>query len=225
MAIAEQGSFLKGLKGSIWNITFRNVFGETVAQGKRAKGMSNPSDQVIQSQAAAGFLWAYFRKFANNIRFGWQMLGDHKTPSGAFFSENYQAALGGSGAPLITPAYEDIIITRGLVTATQFLTGPVADASLATVAFTMATGTADVSQDAADDTVVLIYNITQDRVAVGAVGSRAGLGAASISCPAGFLVVADDIVVHTYQNSAQAFGSDYYGKNSDSVSAITTVVA
>lgn len=223
MAIAGSGSFLKGLRGSATNLTMRNSLGETVVQGKRAKGQSNPSSAFIQSQAVAFQLNFIYHRIRELVQNGWTQLGGKKTKRGAWYSKAYGEAFDLSAAPVATFLPADLKVSNGIMTPTPFGGAVVADNSAATIAVLFSDIPQDATQLGTDTVFLAVHNRTQDNWYQMYGTSKDTSPGYTGTVPIGFMTTGDTIDVYMFFIGAP--GAENAGTSSDSVYATATVVA
>lgn len=221
MAIAGNGSFLKGLRGSAVNLTFKGFHDETVVQGKRAKGTFTPSPETLAAQSVAAQLSAIYRLIRAAVVNGFTSKASNQSEYNAWYSENYGEAFDLSSPPTATFLPAGFVATKGVMTPTPILT-TVADVSNESVTTTFASTVADASQELTDYAITVIHNRTQDKWHVDAEGTDRTAGTQVTGVPPGFMVAGNTIDVYTGWKST--FGPNA-GLSSISIYSTTAAVA
>lgn len=223
MAIAGAGSFLKGLKGSITNITLRAFRSETVAQGKRAKGQSNQSPEYIQSQAAAGILTNIYRLIAAAVKVGFTSKASNQSQYNAFYSEAYKNALDLSSPPTATLVPADLLVSKGVMTPTA-IDSITADSSAKTVIIGRSIEAVDATQNVQDLVSAVLYNETQDKwLSFVDFNQRASDPNDPLNTTTGFMTTGDTVRAYLFYRGYPT--QTNAGTSSNSVNGTTTVVA
>lgn len=196
------------------NMTGRNSLGIDILQGKRKKGITNESIQVLQSQAAAALIWPMFRKAPGFIR---DQFTAPRAPgisaANQFYQFLYDNAINFDGMGGAALNLDDVIFAKGLMTPTNILT---ATGSVAThsIVFTWPTALSDSSQESTDVGWYVVYNATQDKTGSASVVARSAGTSGTIVLPTGFMALTDDVRI--YVNFAGAVGASNEGTSSTS---------
>lgn len=223
MAIAGNGSFLKGLRGSAVNLTFKGFHDETVVQGKRAKGTFTPSEKTIQAQSVAAQLSAIYRLIRAVVLRGYTSKASNQSQYNAWYSENYANGFDLSSPPDAVFEPTTFSTAKGVMTQTP-VSSVTADVSDGTVITTYPTTVSDASQSTFDEAIIVIHNRTQDKwinSAAGAAGRASGT--LSVGVPTGFMAAGNTVDV--YLSFVAVPFEPNAGTSSNSVYATTTVVA
>ncbi|HSW92239.1 MAG TPA: hypothetical protein VLG09_06355, partial [Candidatus Saccharimonadales bacterium] len=170
------------------NMTGRNSRGQSILQGRRAKGTFTPSNGTLSAHVAAALIWPLFQHVPGFIREFFTGLSNGQTAASQFYAHAYTHAFtpDGSGGGSLDEAA--IAYAKGTMTPTSILTftGDVSDNALN---FTWPAAVSDSSQNATDVPWYVIRNITQDKTLSGSVGAVRSAGASgAVVPPAGFLV-------------------------------------
>lgn len=126
---------MTGSQKSAANMTWRELLGQQVFQKIRAKGMSNPSAEVIQAQLTAAGLWQWTRWMSAMIALGWTTGERRQGRKQSWYQKAFRTMM----TPLPAPSGQDLdypiaYFTNGGIAQTAFTA--VADASAGTLALT-----------------------------------------------------------------------------------------
>lgn len=223
MAVAGNGSFLKGVIGSITNITMKGFRGETVISGKRAKGQSNPSEAFLQAQLAAKLIVFIYQRVAEAIRVGFTTKASNQSEYNAYYGYTYDNAMDLSDPVDPTIINADLLVARGLMTTTTVTTPIVASAGLDQITFVVNDEAVDDTQSQFDRIGVVVYNITKDLWTSELRETARGTGTLEIPIDPGFLTLADTLDVYYYFYGVP--GQENSGTSSNSIHASVTVAA
>ena len=203
-------------------MTARTANGIRILQGRRARGMSNPSPEVLQNQKIAAILWPLFRAAAGMIRDMFTSVPSGQYAANQWFSINRVSAIDLTDPenPVLDPT--GLIYQRGLMTPTD-LTSAVADTSLGTVVINWPTLVADSSQDALDLFTVVIRDRNNGNVTSIISGSERSTGTFDYTVPVGFLVTGN--VLDIYGSFMARDENPNHGLTSETRRINTTVVA
>lgn len=221
MAIADNGSFLKGLRGSAVNLTFKGFHSETVVQGKRKKGQSNPSPQFIASQVALARAVEIFQKAGSVISDGFTT-GNPNSSGYNKYSKEFFKHVDYSSAPAITIFYDEVLTSKGNMTITNLSDTPDPDVSDGTITLVWPTAVVDETQNANDISLIVVYNQTQDKW-FGVRGPLRSTGGGAISVPDNFMEATN--VLRVYIGFLADETEENAGRSSDSVNTSAIVVA
>lgn len=131
----SRNPYMTGSEKSAANMTWRQLLGQQVFQKIRAKGMSNPSAEVIQAQLTSAGLWLWSRWMSALIKYGWTTSERRQGRKQSWYAKAFKTML----TPLPAPSGEDLdpaIAYFSNGTMSQTLYTAVADASAGTLALT-----------------------------------------------------------------------------------------
>jgi hypothetical protein len=204
------------------NMTGRNVLGIDILQGKRKKGLINPSQDVLDSEVVAGLLWPVFRSLQGFIRQWYSNPPARMYRANAWYQYAYKNAANFTvpGSPAVT--YAAIKMTSGVMTPTAISS---ANAIVGTnrVDFSWNPAIADSSQTADDVVVYAIRNERNGRTVAGSLGMRSDGGSGVVSVPTLLMEVGDDICI--YMGFTGAEGEINFGTVSDNRVFVATAIA
>lgn len=195
------------------NMTGRNVLGIDILQGKRKKGLINPSQKVLDSETVAAIFWPIFRSVQGFIRQYWSNPPARMYRANAWYQAAYNDAANFTvpGSPTVNEL--NIQFTSGVMTPT-LISSANAIAGTHRVDFSWNPAVADASQSADDVVVFIIKNSSKNRVVSGAIAQRSDGGSGVISVPD--LLLEEDDLVNIYAGFIGVEGQTNFGTVSDS---------
>lgn len=166
----------------------------------RAKGQSNPSPEFLFNQTIPSLLWPVFRVSALNIRAGWLSKLTKQSAASAWYGEMVKRAVF-SDAGVATVSGAGFEITKGTMSQTAFTAA--AHSATQTVVFTYPATAADITQNVADLTAVVVVNgVSADKFTqVNKIKSEYGDasradGTTTVTMPAGTFATGDHILCY-----------------------------
>ncbi len=188
---------LTGSTGSAWDMTLGSWKGLKIFKGKRKKGLTNPSDSVLQHQSAIRQLVAIGQSLTVVFRRSFKQYDSTSGTWGAYIKENINANFDYASPPAADINMNGLFLAKGVMAPTH-MTTQVADDSANTVVVTYPT-TLNAGQDATDKLQMIIWNETQNYWRTYNNVAARSAGTATISDTT--MLTADNIIIYTWFES------------------------
>lgn len=216
-----KSTLLYGASGSFEELTIKKWKKLRVAAHKASGNLTNITQRYRDQQTAMRLAVALFKQVAAVVYQGWKESKSFPGEYAAFVSYILKNAISfmTPGSPTLT--YASIRVAKGSMPATPIATAT-ADVSDNAIIVTFAT-TAGYKQASTDKINLAIYNVTQQKWLLDTTGAARSAGTRTITPPAGFLVAADVLAIHTTFVGQPS--TDTANTSSDDIIASATVTA
>lgn len=191
------------------NMTQRNVNGQWILSGRRAKGTFTPSPETLGAQEVAAYVWAVFRGARDYVRRGWTSKLQKQPAASAWYKWMYEHAMGATPVTTPTPTVVDFRFAKGTMLATDVT--EIADASDESISFTWSTVLGDASQLLTDRFSWVVINVENPlnpdgtyRILSGTSAAPRSVGSLSVTTPTGWMTAGDQLYVWTSFSGAGA---------------------
>lgn len=168
--------------GSVGGTTFSSWKGINVLKSKPTVVANPKSDKQLAQRAAFSFMVALYRIITGVVRIGFKELAIGKSEFNAFTGANLKSAFDLSSPPDATFLPENLKISKGTISDTDFSVGPITTATLVAQLEYPLTASLP-GQSATDKPLVVVYNETKDQFYSEIPDATRADGTANVSLP------------------------------------------